>query len=205
MPKSPKLKRQTVGKSRAATILLALILVAVLLIGAAGYYFLVYRPTQRRSGVAGGLREAAALQGSINQMTDEEIQAALDSIIEEGMFRISIASDIIAIEDGMAQLRIENNLSNRYLMKVNIYLDETGEEIYATDLIDPGYYIQEAGLDRHLDPGEYPATAVFTALYPDTGEIVGTAGANVTIHVFATDAAPTPSPSWAAASPTPEQ
>ena len=41
MPKSPKLKRQTVGKSRAATILLALILVAVLLIGAAGYYFLV--------------------------------------------------------------------------------------------------------------------------------------------------------------------
>lgn len=181
-------------ENRATAVLLALILVAVLLIGAAGYYFLVDRPARRQSGAMGGVREAAALQGSLQNMSEEEIQAALDSIIEEGMFRISIASDIVAEEDGMAELRIENNLTNRYLMKVNIYLDETGEEIYATDLIDPGYYIQQAELDRHLEPGQYAATAVFTALYPDTGEIVGTAGANVTLHVFAASQTPTPSP-----------
>lgn len=173
---------------------IALLLVFVLLLGALLVYFLVIRPNADK-GVKGGQREAEALQGSINVMTEEEIQNALNNIVEEGMFRISIASDIIAIEDGSAQVRIENNLQNRYIMQVSIYLDETGEEIYSTDLIDPGYYIQETTFDKHLDPGEYAATAVFTALYQDTEEIVGTVGANVTIHVFPSDTIPSPTPS----------
>ena len=172
---------------------IALLLIFVLLLGGLLIYFLVIRPNADK-GVKGGQREAEALQGSIHVMTDEEIQEALNNIVEEGMFRISIASDIIAVEDGKAQVRIENNLQNRYIMQVSIYLDETGEEIYSTDLIDPGYYIQETTFDKHLDPGEYAATAVFTALYPDTEEIVGTVGANVTIHVFPEGAIPTTEP-----------
>ncbi|MBQ7895393.1 MAG: hypothetical protein IJ364_02410 [Oscillospiraceae bacterium] len=160
-----------------------LLLLFVLLLGGVLCYFLVIKPNNDK-GVKGGQRESAALQGSINVMSEEEIQEALNNIVEEGMFRISIASDIIAVEDGKAQLRIENNLQNRYIMQVSIYLDENGKEIYSTDLIDPGYYIQEAELDEHLDPGEHAATAIFTALYPDTEEIVGTVGANVTIHVY---------------------
>jgi len=110
------------------------------------------------------------------------------------MFRISIASEIVGIENGMNEVRIENNQSNRYLMQVSIYLDETGEEIYATDLIDPGYYIQSTEFDKTLKAGEYDATAVFTALYTDTEEIVGTAGANVKIIVLPAGTTPTPSP-----------
>jgi len=167
--------------------LIILILVLLLLIGGVLCYFFVIRPNSR--GIKGGQREADALKGSLSVMSDEEIQQALNDIVEEGMFRISIASNIIAIEDGKAQLRIENNIQNRYIMQVSIYLDENGEEIYSTNLIDPGYYIQEAELDKHLDPGEYQATAIFTALYPDTEEIVGQAGAQVTIHVYADAAA----------------
>jgi len=172
-------------------LIIALLLVFLLLLGGVVYYFMYVQPAQKR--VSGGEREAAALQGSINQMTEEEIQEALDNIVEEGMFRISIASNIIAIEDEPAQVRIENHLQNRYVMQVSMYLDETGEEIYRTGLIDPGYYIPEAPLAKHLDPGVYPATAVFTALYPDTEEIVGTVGAQVKLHVY--DAVPTPTPS----------
>ena len=109
--------------------IIILLLIFVLLLGALLVYFLVIRPNADK-GVKGGQREAEALQGSINVMTEEEIQNALNNIVEEGMFRISIASDIIAIEDGSAQVRIENNLQNRYIMQVSIYLDETGEEIY---------------------------------------------------------------------------
>lgn len=190
------MRKRAFGKGRALA-LMALILIALLLTGAMCWYSFIYRPAQERLGVQGGKREAAALKGSIHQMTEEEIQEALDHIIEEGMFRISIASHIIVTEDGMAQLQIENNPSNRYLMKVQIFLDETGEEIYGTDLIDPGYYIQEAELDRALAPGEYAATAIFTALYPDNGDIVGTAGANVVIRVFAGSTVPTPEPTSA--------
>ncbi|MBE5803143.1 MAG: hypothetical protein E7316_01355 [Clostridiales bacterium] len=174
-------------------IIIALLLVFILLLGGALCYFLLWQPAQHTQ-VRGGQREAKALQGSLNVMTEDEIQEALNNIVEEGMFRISIASNIIAVEDGLAQVRIENNLQNRYVMQVTLYLDETGEEIYRTDLIDPGYYIQETEFDKHLDPGEYAATAVFTALYADTEEVVGTVGAHVTIHVFAQDQTPTPAP-----------
>ena len=173
-------------------VLIALMLVFLLLLGGVLYYFLVFQPAQKGK-VVGGQREADALKGSINMMTDEEIQEALNNIVDEGMFRISIASNIVAQEYGPAEVRIENNISNRYVMQVSIYLDETGEEIYSTDLIDPGYYIQEVEFEKHLLPGEYAATAIFTALYPDTEEIVGTVGANVTLHVFA-NPTPTPSP-----------
>lgn len=185
----PKRKKRN---QRWSILIILLLLFFILLLGAVVYYFAVLQPAQR--SVTGGQREAAALQGSLNVMTEEEIQEALNNIVEEGMFRISIASNIIAIEDDMAQMRIENNLQNRYVMQVTMYLDETGEEIYRTGLIDPGYYIQEAKFDKHLDPGEYNATAIFTALYPDTEEIVGTVGANVKIHVFAPDQTPTPEP-----------
>ena len=175
-------------------LLIILLLLLVLLLGAVVFYLVAVQPTMQKQ-VTGGQREAAALQGSLNIMTEEEIQEALNNTVEEGMFRISIASNIVAIEDGMAEIRIENNLQNRYIMQVTLTLDETGEEIYRTGLIDPGYYIQSAKFDKHLDPGEYEATAVFTALYPDNENIVGTVGANVKIHVLPKNATPTPSPS----------
>lgn len=179
-------------KNGMIVVIIVLLLVFALLLGGVLYYFLAYAPAHK--GVKGGQREAAALQGSLNIMTEEEIQKALNEIVEEGMFRISIASTIIGIENGEAEMRIENNMTNRYIMQVSIYLDETGEEIYATDLIDPGYYIQSAPFDKQLEPGEYEATAIFTALYPDTEEIVGTAGAQVRIIVYPSGVTPAPTP-----------
>lgn len=171
------------------------LIVLFMLLGGVLYYFMVLQPQMLANReVTGGKREAEALQGSVNVMTEEEIQEALNNIVEEGMIRISITSNIFAAEDELAEVRIENNLQNRYIMQVTIYLDETGEEIYRTDLIDPGYYIQQTKFDKHLDPGEYAATAVFTALYPDTEAIVGTVGANVMIHVFPAGATPSPTP-----------
>lgn len=182
------------NSSRLVAVLIALIVVFVLVLGGLLYYIMVIQPgSEQPREVVGGKREAEALKGSLEVMTDEEIQQALDNMVEEGMFRISIASSIIALENGPAEVRIENNLSNRYTMQVRIVLAESGEEIYSTDLIDPGYYIKSTKFDKYIAPGEYPATAIFTALYPDTGEIVGTVGANVTLHVFA-NATPTPSP-----------
>ena len=190
------------GKRGVLIIIIALLLVFILLLAGLLYYFMVLEPAKHnKKEIKGGQREAAALQGSINVMTEEEIQEALANTIREGMFRISIASEIFAIEGGDAQVRIENNLSNRYIMQVTIYRDDTGEEIYATDLIDPGYYILNAKLDVDVPSGEYDVTAVFTALYPDTEEIVGTAGANVKLYVFPRGTrlstytpAPTPTP-----------
>ena len=160
-----------------------LLLLLVLLMGAVLAFFLFYKPAADKE-IKGGQREAAALEGEIQRMSEEEIQAALNNIVEEGMFRISIASDILMTEGGAAEVRIQNNPDNRYVMQVNLYRDDTDELIYATDLIDPGYYIQTTPLDVELEAGEYACTAIFTALYPDSEEIVGTVGANVKLYVF---------------------
>lgn len=194
MPKKRK-KKQNSSKGLIIAIII-LVLVFMLLMGGVLYYFLVLQPAQRaEKKVVGGQREAAALQGSLEVKTEEEIQEELNNIVDEGMFRISIASTITGVEHGKADVRIENNPSNRYIMQVSIYLDETGEEVYATDLIDPGYYIESVELDEDLKAGEYNATAIFTALYPDTEEIVGTAGAQVKLLIMPAGATSTPSPS----------
>lgn len=183
----------------------ALLLIFVLLLGGLVCWFVFFKPETDKS-VKGGEREAAALEGSIQRMSEEEIQKALNDIVDEGMFRISIASDIIAVQGSTAEIRIENNPQNRYVMQVDLFLDETGELIYSTDLIDPGYYIQAAKLDKEPEPGTYEATAIFTALYPDNEEIVGTVGANVVLHMFADPSAvPTPTPTpLPSPTPTPE-
>lgn len=200
MARTTENQPQTQKKNRTVIVLLILILLAVCLTAAAGWYFLIYQPDHAKKNVVGGKREAAALQGSIDQMTEEEIQQALNNIVEEGMFRITIASDIIAYENGEADLCIENKLQNRYVMQVTLYTLETDEitgetiqnEIYCTDFIDPGYYIEYDTFDTPLEPGEYDALALFTAFYADTEEIVGTAGAQVKIHVLSGGETPTP-------------
>ena len=169
-------------------VIIALVVVFMLLLGGVLYYFLVMQKnTIRPANAVGGKREAEALQGALEIMTPEEIQEALDNMIEEGQFRISIASKIVAYEDGRATVNIQNNLSNRYVMQVSIYLNGSNEEIYATDLIDPGYYIKDTRFNRSMRQGEYDALAVFTAYYPDTEEVVGTVGAEVKIFVLPND------------------
>lgn len=127
-------------------------------------------------------------QGSIGQLegkTAEEIQAELDRIVDDGMFNISIAS-VVEFPSGTSEgeLRIENVPGNQYLMRVVINRDDTGAQIYETDLIEPNYHIQADSLDVDLPAGTYPCTAVFYAYDPETEEMIGQAGAKIDIRVL---------------------
>lgn len=129
-------------------------------------------------------RDGNAELGQLAGKTDEEIQAELNRVVEEGMFDISIASDV-TFADGQAEgeLRIENVPGNRYLMEVELTRDDTGEVLYTSGLIEPGYHIQAAPLAVDPGPGEYACTAVFTALDAQTEEVVGSAAAQVRVTV----------------------
>lgn len=71
-------------------------------------------------------------------------------------YRINAA---ITVVKGSANLRIENPVENRQLMKVTLTLDD-GAEIYKTDFIRPYYCIEEDQLDVSLKAGEYTANAL---------------------------------------------
>lgn len=129
-------------------------------------------------------RDPNAALGQLDGKTPEEIQAELNRVVEEGMFNVSISSTV-SFEDGEAEgeLRIENVPGNRYLMKVQITADGTGEVLYTSGLIEPNHHIERARLDVDMEAGTYPCTAVFYAYEPDTEESVGQAAVKMTITV----------------------
>ena len=140
---------------------------------------------QQCSDGAGSLRDPNSSLGQLQGKTNEEIQAELDRQVEEGMFNISISSNV-EFADGTSEgeLKIENVPGNRYVMQVTITDDATGQVIYTSGLIDPNHHIQTAKLDVDLEPGIYDCTALFTALDPETEEQVGQAAAKITITVL---------------------
>ena len=60
---------------------------------------------------------------------------------------------------------------------------KAGEQIYESGAIAVGSKIERATLDVALPAGTYECTAYFHNLDPETGEIIGTAGAIINITI----------------------
>ncbi len=179
-PQQPQPPQQPQKKQKKpASFWVAIVLAVVAVIVAALFAF------QSCGGVS-SLRDPNGSLGQLEGKTTEEIQAELDRQVEEGMFNISIASNV-EFADGQSEgeLKIENVPGNRYLMQVTITDDATGQVLYTSGILDPNYHIQKAKLDVDLEPGTYNCTALFTALDPETEEQVGQAAAKMTINVLA--------------------
>ena len=126
-----------------------------------------------------------AKNGYLEGRSPEDIQNLVNKQVEEGMFNISINS-VITFENGQAEgnMRIENIEANRYYMIVSLVLDDTGQKVYESKGIKPGQYIDSAPLSVPLEKGNYPATAVFSAVDPNSLKEIGRAQAQVTITVL---------------------
>ena len=174
--KKSKAKRQRV-------IALAVIVALLLVIGV--LVFLLLRPEPGGQIVTSAKRDPNASIGQIEGKTQEEIQAELNRLVEQGMFNVSINPDI-RFESGDAEgdVRIENVPGNYYLMRVTLTLDDTGETVYTSGMLEPNYHIQTAKLDVPLKKGTYPATALFTAYEPGTEEVAGNAAVKVQLYVL---------------------
>ena len=164
-------------KKKGLLVLLVLLLLAVIV-------FLSLLLLQKPAQTQPGMREANAMIGQFQGKTEEEIQAELNRVVEKGMFNISINPDIL-MESGEseAEIRVENVPGNQYLMGVTITLDDTGEEIYRSGLIEPNHHVQKIRILKVLSKGTYEATALFTAYEPETEAVAGTAAAKVSIIV----------------------
>lgn len=167
------------GKSKK---IITISVISVLLIAVAVLVYLLLN--QQKSVFNPKMKDQNAVSGQLEGKSEKEIEAELNRIVEEGMFHISINPQII-MPDGNseAELRIENVPSNHYLMSVKITLDDSGEVVYTSGMIEPDYHIQSAKLDQKLKKGTYEATAVFTAYDPDTQAEKGQASAKIVFIV----------------------
>ena len=133
---------------------------------------------------AGIVYDSSAVEGGWDQMTPEEIEAALNNKVSEGMINISM-NTAPYFEDGKAEgnVMIVNESINNYPQQVEFIRNDTQEVIYQSKAIPVGSKIERAALDVELPAGSYECTAMFHNLDPVSGEIIGTAGAIITITV----------------------
>jgi hypothetical protein len=123
--------------------------------------------------------------GQLDGKSEAEIQAELNRVIEEGMFHISInTTPVFADGESEGNLEIENVPNNHYSMVVQIALQDSGEQVYDSGLIEPNYHIQKDVLEKDLDAGEYAAVATFHAYDMETQDEIGSTACEMMIYVL---------------------
>ena len=133
---------------------------------------------------AGIVYDSSAVEGGWDNLSPEEIAEKLNEKVAEGMINISM-NTAPYFEDGKAEgnVMIVNESINNYPQQVEFIRNDTQEVIYQSKAIPVGSKIERAALDVELPAGTYECTAMFHNLDPVSGEIIGTAGAIITITV----------------------
>ena len=147
---------------------------------------LVSKPLTKEDarGQTGIVYDSSAIEGGWDNLSPEEIAEKLNEKVAEGMINISM-NTAPYFENGTAEgnLMLVNESINLYPQKVQIVRNDTGEQIYESGAIAVGSKIERAKLDVVLPAGTYECTAYFHNLDPETGDIIGTAGAIITITI----------------------
>lgn len=175
-------------ETRSKDITVYAIIFLVLLVGAGIFLAvrLLHKPadTALADSKSGIVYDSSAVEGSWDNLSPEEIEARLNEKVAEGMINIS-ANTAPIFEDGSSEgnLMLVNESINNFPQKVQIVRNDTGEQIYESDAIAVGSKIERAKLDVVLPAGTYECTAYFHNLDPESGAIIGTAGAIITITI----------------------
>ena len=128
--------------------------------------------------------DSSAVEGGWDNLSPEEIAEKLNEKVAEGMINISM-NTAPYFEDGKAEgnVMIVNESINNYPQQVEFIRNDTQEVIYQSKAIPVGSKIERAALDVELPAGTYECTAMFHNLDPESGAIIGTAGAIITITI----------------------
>lgn len=134
-------------------------------------------PEPVKGGLAGGNPEAAK-EGRLPGYEDKEINADPDT------FCYLINSDVTQEKPGgMANVMAENDPGNVGNMQLCYYLEETGELIYVSPMLQPGYHVNGDSLSVKLKKGSYKVSAAINVYDEETKELKTTFHQDVTITV----------------------
>ena len=147
---------------------------------------LVSKPLAKEDARAqtGIVYDSSAVEGGWDNLSPEEIAEKLNEKVAEGMINISM-NTAPYFENGKAEgnVMIVNESINNYPQQVEFIRNDTQEIIYQSKAIPIGSKIERAKLDVELPAGTYECTAMFHNLDPETGNVIGTAGAIITITI----------------------
>ena len=173
------------AKSRTLVILAVVGLAAALTVGIFTAVRMIHKPAASKDDSQTGIvYDSSAVEGGWDNLSPEEIAEKLNEKVAEGMINISM-NTAPYFENGASEgnVMIVNEAINNYPQEVQIVRNDTGEQIYQSKAIPVGSKIERAKLDAVLPAGTYECTAYFHNLDPVSGEIIGTAGAIITITI----------------------
>ncbi len=158
-------------------ILIALLFIVIMLLG---IIVIINNNNDNKVNISGGILQ----EGIIPGYTEEQIKEILQRKADESTFSFEINSRPI-FKDGKSEgnLRIANPPYNKYLIKVEIKLDDNNKKVFESGEILPNHYIEYAKLTKKLKAGEYNATATINAYDIESGEYKGTSAAKLIIKV----------------------
>lgn len=125
----------------------------------------------------GGIDDAV-----LEEMTDDEIVAELNRQVQQSMITMAINPEP-TFRDGQGNLLIQNEETNQGPIVVEIKRSDIGTTIYTSPVVPLGKRVNSGTLDAELPVGDYPCTAYFHYVDEQTGEILGTGGVSVTVHI----------------------
>lgn len=159
-------------KGRKTALLLLLVLLLLAAVGGGAWWW--YQKSQVMDATTKYWFDKMAKDGTLEGKTPQEIQGMLNSIVEEGMFNVSINARAV-FENGSSEgsLGMENIPENRYYSRVILRRDDNNEVIYESQGLKPGQYIDKIKLKKNLPAGEYPCTAQIIATDPEGLEDIG--------------------------------
>ena len=130
--------------------------------------------------ISGGILQEGVIPG----YTEEQIKEILQRKADESTFSFEINSrPIFKNGESEGNIRIANPPYNKYSIKVEIKLDDSGKTVFKSGEILPNHYIEYAKLTKRLKAGEYNATATINAYDTESGEYKGTSAAKLIISV----------------------
>lgn len=158
-------------KGRKTALLLLLVLLLLAAVGGGVWW---YQKNQIMDATTKYWFDKMAQDGTLEGKNPQEIQGMLDSIVEEGMFNVSLNARAV-FENGRSEgsLGMENIPENRYYSRVILRRDDNNEVIYESQGLKPGQYIDKIKLKKNLPAGEYPCTAQIIATDPEGLEDIG--------------------------------
>lgn len=118
------------------------------------------------------------------KMSDKERKKVQEKEVDESKFTLSIYPEA-TFEDGKStgSIYIKNDVKNVYPIAVQIVEDKSGDIIYESGAIEPGYEITEGELNKNLKKGNYKCTAEVSIYDPQTKNYKGQTAAEIEVEV----------------------
>ncbi|MFW8054161.1 hypothetical protein [Vagococcus fluvialis] len=176
--KSNSSKQQT-GLTKKKKQIIASIVLLLLLVGGGIAYKVMNKPSNQ---IMGGnfLPEGK----DAKQMSKEELAKAAQKAVDESEFTLSILPEA-SFPDGKSKgnIYIKNEANNAFPISVEVVENKSGDVIYESGAIEPGFEVTEGTLSKDLPKGKYECTAKVSIYDPKTKEFKGQTAAEMEVEV----------------------